>query len=286
MGARENSPPLGTGFRVFTLFVVLVLFVGIQHFFLPDSVRRIWPWETTPFNARFLGALYLAEITAALILLRTNRWAPARTALVMGLTYTTVVSLVSLAYLDRFDFADWPAWAWFLVYIIPTFLQADFIRRYRHFPLADSFATPPLWRIVLLTQAAVLGVYGLGLLAAPGFFSDFWPWPIDDFHGRVYSSIFLVASAGTLVVSGVATRIELVTVGLTQAVFSFFAIAGLIIVDQSLNRVDWSATGTWFWVGAFAVLLAVNTAVAAFGFLGNPLQLHAAAAPPASHAAT
>jgi hypothetical protein len=264
MSVSDNNPPLGRKFSAFTLSVALILAIGTLHFFLPGEVDRIWPWQTTPFNHRFLGAIYLAEITAALILLRVNRWAPARAALVMGMSYTTVVTLVSFAYLDRFDLGEWSAWGWFVVYIIPTLLQAEFFRRFRHLPLAQSFATPPLWRVLLLVQFALLGGYGAGLLVAPGFFSDFWPWPIDDFHGRIYSAVFFVGAAGMFMVSRIATRIELLTVGLTEAVFGFFAVAGLIVADRSLDRVDWSAVGTWAWVGAFVVLLVLNAAVVAY----------------------
>ena len=55
------------------------------------------------------------------------------------------------------------------------------------FPLAVSrdaprgSHAPATLRLVLIGAAVPLAGYGLGLLAAPGTFTGFWPWPIDGF---------------------------------------------------------------------------------------------------------
>jgi hypothetical protein len=90
---------------------------------------------------------------------------------------------------------------------------------------------------------------------APALFTGFWPWRIDDFHGRVYSAAFITGAVGAFAVSRVAAPTEFLIAALTQGVFSLFSIVGLIVVDAAVHRVDWSLPGTWLWVGAFALML-------------------------------
>jgi hypothetical protein len=44
------------------------------------------------------------------------------------------------------------------------------------------------------------------------------------------------------------------TLGLAQITLGFLAVCGLVIVDVSVRRVDWSAPGTWVWVAVFTLL--------------------------------
>ena len=60
-----------------------------------------------------------------------------------------------------------------------------------------------------------------------------------------------------------AAPVELLIVGLTQLTLGFFSILGLVLADVSENTVDWSALGTWVWIGAFAVLLVAGAALVA-----------------------
>jgi hypothetical protein len=100
-----------------------------------------------------------------------------------------------------------------------------------------------------------LGGYGLGLLLAPALFSAFWPWTIDDFHGQIYSAIFLTGAVAMFILSRAVAPVELLTVGLTQITLGLFAIAGMIIVDASVHKIGWSLPGTWMWLGMFALLV-------------------------------
>src|SRR5919204_262520 len=128
---------------------------------------------------------------------------------------------------------------------------------------ADRMAVPAAWRSYLLGAAAVLGLYGLGLLIAPDTLTDFWPWPVDDFHARLYSAIFLTLAVAGLTVSRVAAPVELLLVGLTQLTLGFFSILGLVLADVSENAVDWSALGTWVWVGGFGIIMVAGAALVA-----------------------
>lgn len=271
MEARDPNPALPSAFFWITVVEGFVLAVaGILPFFFPDTAIEKWPWVTGPFNIRFIGAVYLTSLTAVLVLLLSCRWAPGRVALPMLVVFTNLVLIVSLAYIDRFDFGKFSTWAWLVLYVaIPASANYQYWR-FRRLPPADSTPVPPAWRSFFLVAGIVFGLYGLLVLAAPVTFSDFWPWPIDAFHGRLYSAIFLTLAVAALTVSRVAAPIERLIVGLTELALGLFAILGLVIVDASLKTVDWSALGTWVWVGAFAVLALAGAALAVQSRAGAP----------------
>ncbi len=269
----DNNPSITPLLRVLTLVEVLVLAgAGGNLFFLPDLAAQLWPWQLTPFNTRFLGAIYLASLVAVVMMLLVARWAPARGVLPALFTFTALVLGVSLISIGRFEFQKPATWVWFALYIILPINSAYHLWLYRHLLPANLTPVPAVWRGYLLTVAVVLSLYSVGLLLAPAVFSAFWPWRIDDFHGQMYSAAFLTGAVGALAASRVAARIEFVTAALTQGVLSLFAILGLLIVDASVRRVDWSLPGTWLWLGAFAVML-----IASLGMLWQSRRTKGAA---------
>jgi len=244
--------------RLVFLIVALVVLFGAGLFFLPDLVAPRWPWALTPFNTRFLGAVYVSELFAAIIAVTVNRWAPARLIVPQAVTFTAVVTIASLLHLDRFDPQRRATWLWFVLYTVPLLILTYYLWRYRHLPPAHPAPPERPWRSYLLGQGAVLGLYGVGLFLAPGLFSAFWPWPLDSFHGQVYSAVFLTGAVGSFLLARAAAPVELLTAGLAQGVLGGFAIAGLVIVDGAVHRVTWTAPGTWLWIGAFAIVLAAG----------------------------
>lgn len=264
MHVATTNPVMPGLYRVVFLIVALVVLIGAGLFVVPDVVAPRWPWPLTPFNARFLGAIYLAELLAAILAVAWNRWAPARLLLPQAVTFTAVVTLTSLVHLDRFDAQRPVTWVWFTLYITPMLVLAYYLWRSRRWSPANP--TPPSrpWSSYLLGQGAVLGLYGVGLLLAPASFSAFWPWPIDPFHGQMYSAVFLSGAVGSFALIRAAAPVEWMTAGLTQAALSLFAMASVILVDVVVRRVDWSAGGTALWLGGFVVLLG-----AGLGMLGQ-----------------
>ena len=51
------------------------------------------------------------------------------------------------------------------------------------------------------------------------------------------------------------------TLGATQVVSGTFAVLGLLLVDANLHRVDWSAPGTWLWIGLCVAIALVGVAL-------------------------
>src|SRR5689334_16882101 len=99
-----HNPPLHPSFRIFTAIVVLVLLIGGGLFFMPAAIQPRWLWPLPPFHTRFLGAIYLAQMVGVVFLLISNRYAPARLAIPLGILFTAHVSIVSLLNSRLFDF--------------------------------------------------------------------------------------------------------------------------------------------------------------------------------------
>ncbi|MES0161386.1 hypothetical protein [Mesorhizobium sp. C268A] len=103
MPTRDN-PPFPAALRLFSAGVIIVLIVGAGLFFAPALVKPRWPWAVTPFNARFLGGFYTAEMAVMAALLVWNRWSPGRLVLVMAFIFTVIVSAASFINLGYFNF--------------------------------------------------------------------------------------------------------------------------------------------------------------------------------------
>jgi hypothetical protein len=71
----------------------------------------------------------------------------------------------------------------------------------------------------------------------------------------MYSVEFLAPALASFLLVRAAAREELLVLGWTQIIGGFFAIAGLVVVDAALHRVDWSQLGTWAWLAIFGVLI-------------------------------
>ncbi len=256
MSAPNENPSLTPFLRGFLVVEVLALFAaGGGLFFLTDLARAQWPWDIPPFNARFVGAVYLSSLAAAGMLLLTACWAPARLLLPMLFTFTSLVLVMSLIWWNKFLFDRWATWGWFILYVLLPISSAYYFWQYRRLPPADPTPVPAAWRYALLAFGVLLGLYGVLQILAPEAASTFWPWKIDAFHGHLYSAIFVAAAVGALMLSHVAAPVEFFTLGLTYAVLGFFAILGVVIVDASAHSVNWSAPGTWAWTMAFAAIL-------------------------------
>jgi hypothetical protein len=261
-----SNPKLPGGLRVFSGAVILVLLVGAGLFFVPDLVKPRWPWPLAPFNARFLGSFYLAELVAMVALLVWNRWSPARMILVMAFIFTLMVSVTSLINLDHFNFGRKASWLWFAVYAGSAIVSGLFLWNARGTPPVAAAMSGAGWRRCFQAEAVLLGLYGLGLLILPPTFSAFWPWKIDAFHAQTYSAIFITAAAGTWLISAHAPREELVALGAAQLALGLLSIIGLALTDAAVKRVDWAAPGTWVWLLLFA-LIAVTGFIKLFGGL-------------------
>lgn len=203
------------------LEVAVLVVAGGGLLVASPAVAGAWPWTLAPFNLRFLGAVYVAALVAALLQCLYARWSPARTVTTMIFVFTLVVTACSLVHASRFDPRKVEVWVWFVLYVGVCVNAGVHLGWYRDATPAGSRPTP-LARGLLLAQALVLGAYGVALLAAPDVAASPWPWKVDVFHAQVYSVVFLTPAAGALTLRRAAARADWITLGATQVAWGFF----------------------------------------------------------------
>ncbi|MEM9007908.1 MAG: hypothetical protein AAGE59_30905 [Cyanobacteria bacterium P01_F01_bin.86] len=256
---KHKNTPVRTAFPVPLVVLALIsslllLLVGGSLFFFPDVARSRWVWSLTPFNTRFLGAIYLTAFVGLAILLVTRRALPARLIVLMTWVFTSVVLLVSCLQTGQFNLARRATALWFGLYAADCLGSSYYLWHYGRRRFTELKRLPRYWVLYLQLQAGLLGVYGLGLLFLPVQFGLVWPWPLDAFHSQLYSSIFLVGAAGAALLAWQTTAAELWALGTVQIALSSFVIAGVAIVDVVVRKIDWGLLGNWMWMGAFALL--------------------------------
>jgi hypothetical protein len=114
-------------------------------------------------------------------------------------------------------------------------------------------------------MAAGLGAYGVVMLILPDVATLFWPWPVDDFHARLYSVTFLTPAVGLFLLVRAAAWAELWAMGLTLLALGVLALLGLVVTDLGVARVDWASPGTWLYVLLFVLIFLGGVALCRSG---------------------
>jgi hypothetical protein len=254
MESRTDNPTLSPVLRGMTILEVLVVITaGVILYLLPTLAKTLWPWEITPFNTRFIGAIYIASLTLLIPLARSTRWSPARVIVPMIFVFTAWVFVVSLLHLPLFEFTKPGTWAWFILYALLPLNAGYHMWKYRALPPANASQPPSALRGLLMIVGVLSLLYALALTALPAQATVFWPWPIDSFHAQLYAGMFAAGGVGSLIAARRASIEELSLLGVGFSVFGVLAMAGLFIVDNVVHKVNWPVTSSWaFWVGLFA----------------------------------
>jgi hypothetical protein len=274
MNSTVENPKITPFLRTFTLVEALVLIAaGFGLFFFPEITRSIWPWQLAPFNTRFLGAVYLGAMVPVGLMYLSGRWSPTRPVLRAIFTFTFIVLVVSLFHINQFDFKSPAVWGWFALYVSLPISAGYHLWLYRSMPTGHLNPVPRNWRYVLRVTSLLLALYGIGMMVFPNVFSSLFPWKLDVFHSQLYSATFVTGSVMLISVATVSTPTEFITAGLTEAVFSIFAILGLIIVDVAVKKIDWSAPNTLTWLALLALLALLGITMIVAGTRKVPRKL-------------
>jgi hypothetical protein len=236
----------------------VVFFSGAGLFFVPQIIGGLWPWELTPFNARSLGALYFTSLLAAAVMAWRGRWSPARVVTPMIFTFTAIVLVVSLVYLPRFTGMGFSVALWFVLYISIPAITGYHLWLYRRQPSANAQPTPDWLRLCLWPYIAFFMAYGLAMLVIPAMTTGFWPWRVDEFHTRMYSVGLITPALGCLLLVQQGAALEFATVGLAQVFGGVTSMAGVLMVDATLRRIDWTLAGSLAWFVFPALLIVVG----------------------------
>ncbi len=266
MNLMDKNPLITPFLRAFTLVETLVLMgAGFGLFFFPEITRAQWPWLIAPFNTRFLGAIYLGALLPIGFMYLSGRWSPTRPVLKAIFTFTFIILVVSLFTSNQFDFKLWSVWAWFALYVLLPLNAGYHLWLYRSMPTIHLNPVSRNWRYILRGTSFLLTLYGLGLIFLPDIFSSLFPWKLDVFHSQLYSATFITGGVMMASVATFATHAEFIAAGLTEATFSIFAILGIIIVDATVKKIDWSASNTLVWLTLLAILALLGIAMIVAG---------------------
>jgi hypothetical protein len=269
MSAGEEFDPPVTRLLVGVCSAALLvaLNLGVALFFFPNQSRPDFVWEIPPFNAAFLGAVYLSAVVPMAALVLVRRWSMAQLTVPMITAFGFVLLGVSLAYVERFRLDRWATWLWFGLYLVLPLTGIYYVwlgRRFIRYTPRAGWLAP-----ALLVEALALGSYAVALLAAPDGASAFWPWILDSFHARLYSGVFVALVVTAVVLLSGAARTVWLAAGLMHIVLGVQAIVGLVLVDGTVHRVSWFAPGTALWLSGFALVALFGVAMIRQG-IANP----------------
>lgn len=237
---------------------VVVFAAAVVLFFAPALGRDIWAWSVAPYNARYIGAIYFAALLPLMAFALSGRWSPGRVVLWMIFAFTTTIMVAMLVHADRFEWGRPATWAFWFLYLFLPVHSAVFLYRLRAQDAADAVSASLAQRRLLAGIAAVLLAYGLALMVAPGAAAGFWPWPIDDFHARVYAATFVTPAVGAWVIRAQGSDAETRCVGATLVTLSVLSIVAIAWTSAGLpiaRQVDYARAGTWGFVGINAAVL-------------------------------
>ena len=235
---------------------LLAAWVGFWGYFVPSEVERAIPFAVPPLHARFLGAVYLSGLTIMVGGLLARSWREIRLVPILTALWTGGLCVISLFYLDRFDFATPQPWVWFAAYVIYPLIALGLAWRHRSIePGVTPETEVPVWaRRYLVGQGVVLTALALGLLLAPGVLADVWPWPIDRLLAQIYSAPLLAYGVGSLLLARQRTLLEVRAVVAGLLVFTAGVLLASIIHRELFSAGDAEDV---LWFGLLAVANAV-----------------------------
>jgi hypothetical protein len=228
---------------------LLALWVGIWGYFIPDKVDTAIPWLVPPLHARFLGAMYLSGTTFMIAGILAQYYAEVKVMIRAILIWTGMLFVVSLFYLNEFDYSRTQVWIWFGAYIIYPLIALWLMWKDRtlHDRLPGSIL--PVWvRSYLLVQGVLVTLLGLVLLLAPEFMVSVWPWKITRLLAQIYSAPFLAYGLSSLMISRLQTWADIRVVVTGTFVFTLG-----VLLASFIHRALFSPgnLSSWIWFGGF-----------------------------------
>jgi hypothetical protein len=177
---------------------LLALWVGLWGYFIPSRVDWAIPWLVPPLHSRFLGSMYLSGTTFMAGCLLAKRYIEVRTVVPMIAIWTGMLFIVSLFYLDEFDYTVPTTYVWFAAYLIYPLIALQLFWKHRADREQEFGAILPTWaRVYLFVQGTLVTFLGLALLLIPSAMVAAWPWEITPLLAQIYSAPFLSYGVGS-----------------------------------------------------------------------------------------
>jgi len=229
----------------------LALWVGLWGYFNPKRVDAAIPWLVPPLHARFLGAVYLSAFVLLALGMLAKRYGEVRNMVPLITIWTGMLCVVSLFYLDQFDFHRKPVYFWWGAYILYPIIGLRLIWRHRGDGEELGGTALPTWaRRYYLAQGLILSCLAVALLADPDWVATIWPWKITRLLAQIYSAPFFAYGFCSLLSSREKTflGVRIVTLG------SLVLTSGVLLASI-LHRTLFSAQSpsTWVWFLFFSL---------------------------------
>jgi len=229
----------------------------------PTWIRVVLPWDASPLNARFIGALYLMGTISAFLCMISRQYAEVRISLIEIGFVTGTLLLITVPHFSEFTTANFP-YRWVIFYTIDplaVILSLWFLRGRDKVPTGRNKFLP-----VFVGYALVLSVAGFVLFALPQLAGNLWPWALPPILGQVYSVYFLTFAIGAILCAR-EPRWMGVWVYLAANLGMFVLIVGVSILHSSRFK---PGLPTWVWY-AIWLSAAVAFSIALFRRSGTAL---------------
>jgi hypothetical protein len=165
--------------------------------------------------------------------------------------WTGMLFIVSLFYLDEFEYSRTQVWIWFGSYFIYPAIALWLIWQDRNFQDALNAAPLPGWvQKYLFVQGLITTLLALTLLLSPEWMTTVWPWKITRLLAQIYSAPFLSYGISSLLLSRKSTWPEIRVVSIATFIFAFGVLLASIIHHALFSITSLAA---WFWFTGFTI---------------------------------
>lgn len=240
-------------------FAGLAAIAGLLLFAGSNETEGWFSWTIEPpLTAASLGAFYWAAFALLLAAANSPNWAGARPIAYPVLVIATVLLVVTLVHLDRFDLDSLVGVFWVCAYIVAPPLLAYGIARQREAHDHGQAAAHPLpapLRAALVGEGAVMLAASVVMLAAPLTAADFWPWALTPLTSRALGAFVLGVA---LVAAFVARENRLVLFGGTAIAYTALGALQLLAVALHESDLGEDGTATSLYLAFLAVILATG----------------------------
>ena len=234
---------------------LLALWVGVWGYFIPNRVDQAIPWLVPPLHARFLGAMYLSGTTFMIGGILSRYYGEVRVMVRVIAVWTGMLFVVSLFYLDEFDYSRGQVWVWFGAYILYPLIALWLMWRDRTGQERVNGSALPQWvRSYLLGQGILVTLLALFLLFLPDLMVSVWPWNISRLLAQIYAAPFLAYGVSSVMIGRLQSWPEVRVVVTATFVFALGVLLASVIHRQLFTL---AALATWLWFGGFLIATAM-----------------------------
>ncbi len=252
---RRDDKVLLVNRIVHALLLILVLPAAFRLFMYPEQTEVYFAWALKPrMAAMFQGSFYFTVLFTFSYVALASKWHRAAVIMWATLPVISLLGLVTLLNLDKFNGPIGAFRLWFFVYIClpPAVAALLFLNRRRDpwQPEAVDAVLPSSIRAFSAGLAVAFLLVGMSLLIAPEQLIPIWPWQMKPLAARVLGSVLIapVAVHAYAVIDRRWTSLRKVT----EAAFIWNTCI-VISVIRCWDEFDPSKPLTWAAIAALAI---------------------------------